>query len=531
MVTACAEAASAQPWPARLALARGRLGARPSAPHPPSHSASFQHTHTPLSSRRHYAPLLGSLGVLALLSGLVIYSATAVPAGRATRRLVDAVDGASRGLGRVVTGYVATVAVTLIAAVATLALGAAALAARARLAAHVDAGMATPRGDLPDRAAFRAVDRVSCASIGATCGLAAWCVLLLGAHVSASLAMESAVRGSEHALVTLGAAAAAANATLAAARDVGGGVLDGVLSGGQPQDAPPPLPTDVAPVAVAPPSSADLLARLQPAAGALGAAARRALGPDPAATGAADGAADAAALKSVAGALRGLGLIGGEDGAAAATPPPPPPTRRRALRQAAASAPAPSRAGTDLLAALASSLQPSRQDVLNVAARASRAVDDARRAAGAPATGPDTGSVCPSIACLDVRVFPGLASDACVCSAADLETVRSLATTARAFLRVSLVGVAAMYGGASLLSVRLASDRATAAAHGSLLFGGELDGLAARGRERRDRRRTRASASPGASRPPSYVGGPGSRAASGTGGRPPLPPAWPASIA
>ena len=524
---ACAAVASAQPWRARLALARGWLRRPPCAPPTPSHSASFQQQPFIPSSRRHYPPLLGSLGVLALLCGLVVYSATAVPAGRATHRLVDAVDGASRGLGRVVTGYVATVAVTLVAAVATLALGAAALAARARLAAHVDAGLATPRGDLPDRAAFRAVDRVSCASIGATCALAAWCVLLLGAHVSASLAMESAVRGSEHALNTLGAAAAAANATLAAARDVGGGVLDGVLSGAQPQDAPPPLPPDVAPDAVAPPPSADLLARLQPAAGALGAAARRALGPDPAATGAADGAADAAALQSVAGALRGLGLIGGQDGATASSPPPPP-TRRRALRQAAASAPAPStRAGTDLLAALASSLQPSRQDVLNVAARASRAVDAARRAAGAPATGPDTGSVCPSIACLDVRVFPGLASDACVCSAADLETVRSLATTARAFLRVSLVGVAAMYGGASLLAVRLATDRSTAAAHGALLFGRELDGLAARGRERRDRRRTRASTSPGASRPASYVGGPGSRAASGTGGRPPLPPAWP----
>lgn len=502
---------------------------------PPTHGArppSF--FSAPRSARRRCAavPLLALAGMLLLLAGLVTYSATAVPAGRTVTRLVKAVEGSSKGLSRVVGLYTTTTAVTVAFSVAVLALAAASHTARARLRASLAAAVAAPpRGAPPGRAAHRSLAALALAAVLAAFALAAWCLLLTAAHVSAALAMESAIRGTTQALGTLNAAVSAADR----ARDVGGGIaknLDAALrSAPQPAEPGLPLPPgDPAPAAAAAldaaaaaPAAAtgakDLIDRLSPGAARLGAAARRALGPDPAAAGAADGAADGAALDAFTGVLAKLGLIdtaaGAGGGAAAAAAAPPPPARRLL---AASTAPAPAATtnlGPDLLGALAS-LQPSRQDVLTAAAGASRAVETARRSLGAPSGAYGDGAICPSVACLDVRIFPAIASDACVCSEGDLETVRALALEARGLLRASLAGIACMQLGALILLVRLTAEREGVRHQALLLFTDDLAPVAAVGRDVRARRRaSRSRASPG----------PGSRGPSGNGGagRPPLP--------
>jgi hypothetical protein len=83
------------------------------------------------------------------------------------------------------------------------------------------------------------------------------------------------------------------------------------------------------------------------------------------------------------------------------------------------------------------------------------------------------------VVCLDVRLFPALASDACVCSAGDLDAVGGLAATARRQLRGSLVGLACLYLGASILAARLTAEAARAAHDGDLLFSDRLEGLVA----------------------------------------------------
>ena len=409
---------------------------------PPTHGArppSF--FSAPRSARRRCAavPLLALAGMLLLLAGLVTYSATAVPAGRTVTRLVKAVEGSSKGLSRVVGLYTTTTAVTVAFSVAVLALAAASHTARARLRASLAAAVAAPpRGAPPGRAAHRSLAALALAAVLAAFALAAWCLLLTAAHVSAALAMESAIRGTTQALGTLNAAVSAADR----ARDVGGGIaknLDAALRSA-PQPAEPGLPL----------------------------------------------------------------------------PPGDPAPARRLL--AASTAPAPAATtnlGPDLLGALAS-LQPSRQDVLTAAAGASRAVETARRSLGAPSGAYGDGAICPSVACLDVRIFPAIASDACVCSEGDLETVRALALEARGLLRASLAGIACMQLGALILLVRLTAEREGVRHQALLLFTDDLAPVAAVGRDVRARRRaSRSRASPG----------PGSRGPSGNGGagRPPLP--------
>jgi hypothetical protein len=95
-------------------------------------------------------------------------------------------------------------------------------------------------------------------------------------------------------------------------------------------------------------------------------------------------------------------------------------------------------------------------------------------AGGAGGAGGDIsdGTVCPSVVCLDVRLFAFLKSDACICTAADLHTVRALAIDVGHRVQGSLVGVVLMYVGASTLLARLAADAARIAVDRGVVWGG-----------------------------------------------------------
>ena len=48
--------------------------------------------------------------------------------------------------------------------------------------------------------------------------------------------------------------------------------------------------------------------------------------------------------------------------------------------------------------------------------------------------------MCPSLACLDVKMYNFLNSEACVCTVEDLKTIRGYASDAQGHLKVALIG-------------------------------------------------------------------------------------------
>jgi hypothetical protein len=52
-------------------------------------------------------------------------------------------------------------------------------------------------------------------------------------------------------------------------------------------------------------------------------------------------------------------------------------------------------------------------------------------------------SVCPSLACLDVKMYNFLNSEACICNVDDLHRIRNLAAGAQQFLNKALIGAPA----------------------------------------------------------------------------------------
>ena len=55
------------------------------------------------------------------------------------------------------------------------------------------------------------------------------------------------------------------------------------------------------------------------------------------------------------------------------------------------------------------------------------------------ATGANS-TVCPSFACMDVKMYSFLNSQSCICTVGDLEHMRDLGMEAVAHLRVALIG-------------------------------------------------------------------------------------------
>ena len=51
-----------------------------------------------------------------------------------------------------------------------------------------------------------------------------------------------------------------------------------------------------------------------------------------------------------------------------------------------------------------------------------------------------TTACAPSLACLDVKMYNFLNSEACICTVQDLHTIRALSTTAQAQLKITLIG-------------------------------------------------------------------------------------------
>ena len=49
-------------------------------------------------------------------------------------------------------------------------------------------------------------------------------------------------------------------------------------------------------------------------------------------------------------------------------------------------------------------------------------------------------SVCPSLACLDVKMFNFLNSEACICTVNDLNAIRAYAVDAKGHLKTALIG-------------------------------------------------------------------------------------------
>ena len=473
--------------------------------------------------------------------------------------------------------YLTTVAVTVGAAGCAAGLAAVSAGARARQRAARDAGAgeveaalaawprppptlsccggrggggAARRGGsnplAPSDRGYRALRWLAVAAAGGAWLLAAWMVLLFAAHVSASMAMASVVRGTGQAIQSLEAAVAGANQTLGAAR-YAGTALAGLTAGltAQARQAGAAIRESLPPSAGALAEAVRVATHREPkpppapgAAAAMGAEAGGGLiapPPDPAAAGAADGAADASRRKgagsSIAAGLSSAfeGLVGGGEARpgtvapsarlvaprserveAAADGGGQGQGRRRRLRAAevAEAAPAggaappaaatgspagatpaaadpttaafprfdPSAAANGMLSII-NALQPTQQGMLTAAAGAQRVAESARRVVGGAAGGAgdggeiSDGTVCPSVVCLDVRLFAFLKSDACICTAADLHTVRALAADVGGRVRGSLVGVVLMYVGSSALLARLAADAARISVDRGVVWG------------------------------------------------------------
>ena len=52
--------------------------------------------------------------------------------------------------------------------------------------------------------------------------------------------------------------------------------------------------------------------------------------------------------------------------------------------------------------------------------------------------------MCPSLACLDVKMYNFLNSEACICTVADLHAIRNYASDAQGHLKTALIG--ALFG-------------------------------------------------------------------------------------
>lgn len=58
-------------------------------------------------------------------------------------------------------------------------------------------------------------------------------------------------------------------------------------------------------------------------------------------------------------------------------------------------------------------------------------------------SGSHDNSVCPSLACLDIKMYNFLNSEACICTVNDLKRIRELAVAAQDHLKVTLIGARA----------------------------------------------------------------------------------------
>ena len=56
-------------------------------------------------------------------------------------------------------------------------------------------------------------------------------------------------------------------------------------------------------------------------------------------------------------------------------------------------------------------------------------------------SGHNGNSVCPSLACLDVKMYNFLNSEACICTVQDLKSIHDYATDAQAHLKLALIGM------------------------------------------------------------------------------------------
>ena len=55
-------------------------------------------------------------------------------------------------------------------------------------------------------------------------------------------------------------------------------------------------------------------------------------------------------------------------------------------------------------------------------------------------SGHNGNSVCPSLACLDVKMYNFLNSEACICTVQDLKSIHNYATDAQGHLKLALIG-------------------------------------------------------------------------------------------
>lgn len=55
-------------------------------------------------------------------------------------------------------------------------------------------------------------------------------------------------------------------------------------------------------------------------------------------------------------------------------------------------------------------------------------------------SGSHDNSVCPSLACLDIKLYNFLNSEACICTTQDLRSIRELSTAAQGHLNTTLIG-------------------------------------------------------------------------------------------
>ncbi|EIE23575.1 hypothetical protein COCSUDRAFT_65992 [Coccomyxa subellipsoidea C-169] len=90
-------------------------------------------------------------------------------------------------------------------------------------------------------------------------------------------------------------------------------------------------------------------------------------------------------------------------------------------------------------------------------------------------SGSHDNSVCPSLACLDIKLYNFLNSEACICTTQDLRSIRELSTAAQGHLNTTLIGLVLLYIGAAVLVARLSSEATMMYYERHIIYGKRFD--------------------------------------------------------
>ncbi|CAL8472073.1 g11615 [Coccomyxa elongata] len=477
-----------------------------------------------------YIPIWAILGLAIMVAGCATFALSAVKAGELLKTLVGLVGGSTSGFSAVVGAYVTTITATIaIAAVCTLlAIMMYAMRADQRLRQDLRYGAGERSLGIYKTYYWLTVFLFLIMFV-----MAAWFVCLVAVNTTASMMMGTLINGSDAGIAIITSAVAAANATLIRAHQAVDqvdafandwaqspvGSIIGKLNGGN-NPLNPYVNGNV--------NASSVAAQLFQGASAAGALASgntaeqssaanslintaktlaTQLAPTPVAT----PQSNFLNLPSInLPNLLGGGSSGGQQGPNLAAlipgnnqanqgsnmqqkappaggnifsnflqaPSPPPPAAAGSAAQAPQTL-------SSLADQVLATIMPNEENVLQLAGLAAGGATTGR----VPGQGQDanTGvvfgsgshdnSVCPSLACLDVKMYNFLNSEACICTVQDLHTIRALSATAQAQLKITLIGLVLLYLGAAVLVARLSSEATMMYYERHILYGKRFDRL------------------------------------------------------